>query len=119
MIVTDEAGGERQVIWWDGGGEPLPEGWFDLAYVARISTYRGRRRLQVEWVEARACAQAEAEVKVKAEIEIEDHRRVEQPREALAELVGRGEVAIWREGEGAGDIPGMIGGNLAAGCLCW
>ena len=44
VIVTDEAGGERQVIWWDGGGEPLPEGWFDLAYVARNSTYRGHAR---------------------------------------------------------------------------
>ena len=54
VIVTDEAGGERQVIWWDGGSEPLPEGLFDLAYVARNSTYRGTRELQVEWVDARA-----------------------------------------------------------------
>mgnify|MGYP000447732720 CR=1 FL=1 len=42
------AGAERQVIWWDGGSEPLPEGRFDLAYVARNSTYRGTRELQVE-----------------------------------------------------------------------
>ena len=41
VIVTDEAGAEQQVIWWDGGSEPLPEGRFDLAYVARNSTYRG------------------------------------------------------------------------------
>ncbi len=108
VIVTDEAGGERQVIWWDGGSEPLPEGRFDLAYVARNSTYRGARELQVEWVDARTCAEAEVEVraKVKDEVEVEDYRTVEQPREALAELVERGEVAIWREGEGAGDIPG-------------
>ena len=122
VIVTDEAGAEQQVIWWDGGSEPLPEGRFDLAYVARNSTYRGLRELQVEWVEARACAQAEAEVsKVKAEIEIEDHRRVEQPREALAELVERGEVAVWREGEGAGDIPGHDRWSLprAATLVIW
>jgi len=114
VIVTDETGVERQVIWWDGGGEPLPESLFDLAYVARNSTYRGTRELQVEWVDARACVEAEVEVKakVKAEVEVEDYRKVEQPREALAELVERGEVAIWREGEGAGDIPGHDRSNL-------
>ena len=123
VIVTDEAGGERQVIWWDGGGEPLPEGRFDLAYVARNSTYLGTRELQVEWVVARACVEAEVEVKakVKDEVEVEDYRRVEQPREALAELVERGEVAIWREGEGAGDIPGHERWNLprAATLVIW
>ena len=114
VIVTDEAGGERQVIWWDGGSEPLPEGRFDLAYVARNSTYRGTRELQVEWVEARLCAEAEVEVKakVKAEVEVEDYRDAPQPREVLAGLVERGEVAVWREGEDARDIPGYDRWNL-------
>ena len=121
VIVTDEAGGERQVIWWDGGSEPLPEGRFDLAYVARNSTYRGTRELQVEWVDARACAEAEVEVKVKAEVEVEDYRTVEQPREALAEIVERGEVAVWREGGGAGDIAGYDRWDLppAATLVIW
>ena len=91
--------------------------------MARNSTYRGTRELQVEWVDARACAEAEVEVKakVKDEVEVEDYRRVEQPREALAELVERGEVAIWREGEGAGDIPGHDRWNLprAATLVIW
>ena len=123
VIVTDEAGAEQQVIWWDGGSEPLPEGRFDLAYVARNSTYRGTRELQVEWVDARPCAEAEVGVKgkVKDEVEVEDYRRVEQPREALAELVERGEVAVWREGEGAGDIPGHDRWHLsqAATLVIW
>jgi single-stranded-DNA-specific exonuclease len=112
VIVTDEAGVERQVIWWDGGGEPLPEGLFNLAYVARNSTYRGARELQVVWVDARPCAEVEIKAKVKAEVEVEDYRTVEQPREALAELVERGEVAVWREGEDARDIPGHDRWNL-------
>ena len=123
MIVTDEAGAERQVIWWDGGSEPLPEGRFDLAYVARNSTYRGQRELQVVWVDARPCAEAEVEgkAKVKAEVKVEDYRRVEQPREALAELVERGEVAVWREGEDARDIPGHDRWDLpqAATLVIW
>ena len=55
VIVTDEAGVERQVIWWDGGSEPLPEGRFDLAYVARNSTYRGRASFRWSgWTRGRA-----------------------------------------------------------------
>jgi single-stranded-DNA-specific exonuclease len=121
VIVTDEAGVERQVIWWDGGSEPLPEGRFDLAYVARNSTYRGTRELQVEWMDARPCAEAEVEVKAKVKDEVEDYRRVEQPRETLAELVEQGEVAVWREGEEAGDIPGHERWNLprAATLVIW
>jgi single-stranded-DNA-specific exonuclease len=123
VIVTDEAGVERQVIWWDGGSEPLPEGRFDLAYVARNSTYRGTRELQVEWMDARPYAEAEVEVKakVKDEVEVEDYRRVEQPSESLTELVDRGEVAVWREGEGAGDIPGHDRWSLprAATLVIW
>jgi single-stranded-DNA-specific exonuclease len=114
VMVTDEAGAERQVIWWDGGGEPLPEGRFDLAYVARNSTYRGMRELQVEWVAARPSAgsEVEAKVKAKAEIEVVDYRKVLQPREALAGLIEQGNVAVWREGEGTGDIPGYDRRNL-------
>ena len=44
LTVADEAGHQQQVVWWSGGGQPAPEGLFDLAYVARASTYRGERR---------------------------------------------------------------------------
>ena len=77
----------------------------------------------MEWVDARPCAEAEVEVKVKVkdEVEVEDYRRVEQPREALAELVERGELAVWREGEDAKDIPGHERWNLpqAATLVIW
>ena len=113
LRVVDEAGNERQVIWWNGAGEPLPEERFDLAYVARASSYRGARELQVEWVDARPSAGSEVEVKVKAEVEVIDHRSAPQPREVLAELLSQGEIAVWREGEGAGDLPGHDRRTLA------
>ena len=50
--------------------------------------------------------------KVKAEVEVEDYRTAEQPGEALAVIVKQGDVAVWREGEGAGDIPGQDRWNL-------
>ena len=83
----------------------------------------GRASFRWSGWSARACVEAEVEVKakVKDEVEVEDYRRVEQPREALAELVERGEVAIWREGEGAGDIPGHDRWSLprAATLVIW
>lgn len=107
LLVADEVGNERQVIRWGGGGEPRPEGLFDLAYVARTSTYRGTRDLQVEWVAARPSPGAmPVEVKVKAEVEVVDLRSVPQPRQALVELAAAGDVVVWREGEAAGDVPG-------------
>ena len=74
-------------------------------------------------MDARPCAEAEVEVKakVKAEVEVEDYRRVEQPRATLAELLERGAVAVWREGEDARDIPGHDRWNLpqAATLVIW
>ena len=56
--------------------------------------------------------EAKVKAKVKAEIEVVDYRKVLQPREALAELIEQGDVAVWREGEGTGDIPGYDRRNL-------
>ena len=68
VIVEDAWGTAQEVIWWDGAGEPLPDGKFDLAYTVRSNDYRGVRGIQVTWVDARPAAQAEVEVKVKVEL---------------------------------------------------
>lgn len=104
LLVADEDGEQRQVIWWGGGGEETPEGLIDLAYVARASSYRGARDLQVELIAWRPAAGAEVEAKT--EVEVVDHRGAQDPRRVLAELVAGGDVAVWREGEAAGDIAG-------------
>ena len=121
VVVADAAGVEQQVIWWNGGGDAPPEGVFDLACVVRNSTYRGVRELQVEWVEARPCAEGEAEAKIKAEVKVEDYRNTPQPRKILAEVLEQGDVAVWREGEGVGDVPGYDRWNLprAATLVIW
>lgn len=112
LQVADEAGAERQVIWWDGGGEKLPEGLFDLAYVARASSYRGAREVQVELVAVRPGAGREAQVEVKTEVEVVDYRNAAQPRARLAELLTQGDIAVWQEEEAAGDVPGYDRRNL-------
>ena len=46
MWVTDGAT-IHEAIWWNGGGESLPTGKFDLAFGARINEYNGRRSVQL------------------------------------------------------------------------
>lgn len=108
LRVADAAGSEWPVIWWGGGSEEAPEGLIDLAYMARASTYRGTRDLQVELIAWRPAAGAEGEVEVKAEVKVEvvDYRTADDPRRVLAELAAAGDVAIWREGDAAGGVAG-------------
>ena len=108
LRVADKTGAERPVIWWDGESEPAPEGLFDLAYVIRASTYRGARELQVEWVAARPSAGSTGEIqtRIRPEFALSDYRRAANPRAALDALLSEGEVAVWREGAAAGEIPG-------------
>jgi single-stranded-DNA-specific exonuclease len=107
VIVEDAWGAAQEVIWWDGAGEPLPEGSFDLAYTVRSSDYRGVRGIQVTWVDARPTV--ETAVEVRLEIEVVDYRGVAQPAGLLEGLRAQEDVAIWAEGaaltdQGAGSL---------------
>ncbi len=115
--VADEQGAERQVIWWNGGSEEPPVGAIDLAYVARASTYRGVREVQVEWVASRPVWDTGAVVAgaglapAPAAITVADYRQARAPRQILDDLVSRGdaaqgEVAVWREAGAATNLPG-------------
>lgn len=54
LVVADEEDTRQTVLWWQGAGQPLPEGRFDLAYSLRARDYRGEMQLQVEWIDARS-----------------------------------------------------------------
>ncbi len=108
VTVADETGATRQVIRWDAGGEPLADGQFDLAYVARASDFRGQRNVQLEWIEARrpetdavaiAAAPAIEVVDCRRSVRSRSDRRDADRRHALERLIGEqaGEVAVWRE----------------------
>lgn len=96
VIVEDVWGAAHEVIWWDGAGQPLPDGLFELAYTARANDYRGAAGLQVVWVAARP--EAEVEVKVRTEIEVVDYRDAADPLAALRQLPTDRDVLIWSEG---------------------
>jgi single-stranded-DNA-specific exonuclease len=96
LVVADEAGTQQTVVWWQGAGQPLPEGHFDLAYVLRARDYRGEMQLQVEWLDARS--HGEPTVSRGPARIVVDWRG--QP-DAFALLAGLpvGAMAVWAEAE--------------------
>ena len=99
VVVEDENGLAHRVIYWQGGGMPMPEGQFDLAYTIRTSSYRGEPELQIEWVATRTIETDTIIVTPPSTMEVEDYRHLD----AFAWLKGDPAIdqsAIWQEGTG-------------------
>jgi single-stranded-DNA-specific exonuclease len=107
-IVEDKVGTTQKVVWWQGAGEPLPQGRFDLAYVARTSDYRGQREVQVEWVDARHVEPA-AVVLVPAPraVEVVDYRWEPNPRKLLNHVRAGEDVQVWSEAGERAAVEGL------------
>jgi single-stranded-DNA-specific exonuclease len=108
LVVADERGTQQTVLWWQGAGEMLPEGRFDLAYALRARDYRGDMQLQVEWVESRPHSSSALSPSRPGRT-IVDLRREAEPRMALARLDEKAMV-VWAEAEAPG-ISEEIGGT--------
>ena len=122
LIVEDEAGTAQKVIWWQGAGSPLPQGRFDLAYTVRTSDYRGRRDVQVEWVDARLIETPAPLLRpVPPALEVVDYRQEPNPRQRLAHLRAQGDVQVWREAGTSHEIAGQDRHELgsSAGLAIW
>jgi single-stranded-DNA-specific exonuclease len=107
LTVSDPSGSQAQVIWWDGAREELPSGRVDLAYTARASDYRGERRIEIVWIDARpGTITAMAEVApVRPPVVVTDYRREPAPLQVLASLRPEENLVVWREG--ASEIEGF------------
>lgn len=91
LNVEDEGGNQQSVLWWNGGGEDMPEGKFDLAYSVRASTYRGERQLALEFVDFRVVEEAVVEVKSR-KLEVIDLRgKLEQSSRLAVQVFAEGE----------------------------
>jgi single-stranded-DNA-specific exonuclease len=97
LVVADEQGTQQTVLWWQGGDQPLPEGWFDLAYTVRSRDYRGEAHLQVEWIDARPRERVGVAFE-QPKRQVIDWRRETDPK-VLLDRIPRGSVALWAEGE--------------------
>ncbi|MGQ9490303.1 MAG: single-stranded-DNA-specific exonuclease RecJ [Anaerolineae bacterium] len=115
LVVADETGAQCPVIWWEGGSEEPPEGIFDLAYIARASSYRGTREIEVALVAWRPSPGAEAAARVRPTIEVTDYRQVANPHQVLAALAAEADVVVWREAEAAAAVMGYDRWHLPRG----
>ncbi|MCD6552562.1 MAG: single-stranded-DNA-specific exonuclease RecJ [Anaerolineae bacterium] len=116
LVIEDEAGITQVVLWWQGANWPLPEGSFDLAYIARASDYRGQPEVQLEWLDAREVEQPSVVVREPAPaVEVVDYRRVPNPEEQLGRLLAADNVQVWAEGEVPRGVPALGRDALSAG----
>ncbi len=121
LTVADESGFERQVVWWNGGSESVPQGLFDLAYVARASTYRGERSAQVELLAVRPSPGAPVVEVAPPAIDVLDYRQERNPLVVLDEVLKAHTddgVVVFGEGPLPAAVPGTNRlGLLPAGTL--
>jgi single-stranded-DNA-specific exonuclease len=95
LWVEDESGSVRDILWWGGGEEELPEegSVFDIAYSLRASTFRGERQVTLQFEEFRVIQEPPVELR-KREVEIGDWRVGGMTIESLP--MG---TLVWAEGE--------------------
>lgn len=97
VTVEDQSGADQRIIWWNGGGHPLPEGRFDVAFIARSRDYKGKREIQVEWKDWRPTEGVE-QITPKRKIRVHDERQATQIR--LAEILQADpDASVYVEGE--------------------
>lgn len=107
LLVRDPDGETRKVLWWQGAGNSLPEGPFDLAYTARASNFRGQTSVQIEWVSARTLERPSLHISTRPPLSILDHRLVEDPADLIETYLAPPGLLLWREGSSAPIIPGL------------
>jgi single-stranded-DNA-specific exonuclease len=116
LTVEDEDERAQRVVWWQGAGNPLPEGRFDLAYSVRASTYRGQRDVQVEWIDTRPVGAAAVEV-VAPQLQVVDYRHEAYPALVLQQLQAVEAVQVWCEAPTPGQPSGRNRHELQPGEL--
>lgn len=98
LQVTDENGNHQDVLWWNGAGEETAQTLnedglnFDLAYSLRADTFRGERRLTLEFQDLR--------IKEREHIEVRKtkHKIVDCRGDPKAFGTLGANVLVWAEG---------------------
>lgn len=98
LTVSDEEGNTQQVLWWNGAGEELPQGKFDLAYTLRASDWRGSRQVQMEFTDLRIVEREKVELHGR-KFEIADYRAEKDPLHILEKISQQPSTIVWAEGD--------------------
>ncbi|GAB4474871.1 MAG: hypothetical protein Kow00124_15310 [Anaerolineae bacterium] len=109
LTVTDAAGIPYSVTWWRGDEHPLPPEHLDMVFIPRINDYKGRRSLQLEWVDGRSVPGMERPAGPRCELI--DLRRADDP---LAALPREDLLVFWVEPSGSAPDTDGVRGQVAA-----
>ncbi len=116
LEVQDEEGHSAEVLWWQGADLPLPEGLFDLAYVLRVSEFRGERRLQLEWVDGRWAEEPAVDLLAPVvAVAVADYRLLPSPLPVLQALWDADTMQIWGEAVSLTGLPAFGRSQLQHG----
>lgn len=103
MTVEDNEGKQAVITWWRGAESPLPPDVFDLLVVPRINDYRGRRSLQLEYVDSRAIPGVSIEYGPRWKLI--DLRGEPDPKAAIDVLALPPDHGVWVEALAPDDVP--------------
>jgi single-stranded-DNA-specific exonuclease len=108
IIVENENDQQARLIWWGAAGNPLPTGWFDLAYTLRASNYRGAAEVTLEWVSARVREDLPpVEFVSPLPFNVTDLRQSTDPLVHLDELDLHPDTQFWWEVDCPAELPGV------------
>ena len=103
VTIEDGPGAARQIVWWRGADEDLPEGRLDVVLTIKGTDYRGAQALSIEWIDARVIEAAPIEVAAPS-IETIDWRRITDVANRVQTLAAHGDVMVWADG----DLPSNV-----------
>jgi single-stranded-DNA-specific exonuclease len=108
MNLQDDKGESYRVIWWHAGLydhlEGLQEDRFDLAYKVGVSTFKGVREVQVEWIDFQFIEDIGSIQRQVAPIEILDCRLDADLKMCLSKIIVDPDYQIWVEADGLNQL---------------
>jgi single-stranded-DNA-specific exonuclease len=109
LVLSDDFENTREVVWWNGVGNPIPavNVPFDLVYKIRSVSFQGKIQLQIEWVDFRSDSEITHEKEISENsIEVIDFRNDKNQLSILKKILAMEKVQIWAEGEAKQRIGG-------------
>ncbi|HEY59078.1 MAG TPA: single-stranded-DNA-specific exonuclease RecJ [Anaerolineae bacterium] len=98
LLIEDRKGTQKKVIWWQAHDAEIPEADFNLAYTVRSRVFKGKREIQLEWIDCQKIKEDLIEITKKTTpISIIDLRHIKNPNEALVSIMQKKDALFWAE----------------------
>ncbi|MDP2964663.1 MAG: single-stranded-DNA-specific exonuclease RecJ [Pelolinea sp.] len=99
LIVKDQQGNSKNVLWWESADSTLPDSQFDLAYYVRRDDYHSNDEVSLEWLDFREIETATIDLRPEIKkFKIHDFRAAPNQNEILEKLAKEPDLLLWAEG---------------------